>query len=172
MPFKEVDYKELKINPFTVFSDEWMLLSAGNANSFNTMTVSWGHLGAIWGHHSGTPTAIAYVRPQRYTFEFMEREEYFSLSVFDKSYKKELAYLGSHSGRNEDKLSKTSLTPVFFDNTTYFEQAKLVFILKKIYVGNILESGFVDNKLMEEHYPKKDYHTIYYGEIVKVLVRE
>lgn len=169
MSFKEVNYKELSINPFTLFSDDWMLLTAGNSESYNTMTVSWGHLGAIWGHHSGTPTAIAYVRPQRYTGEFMKREEYFTLCVFDKSYKPDLAYLGSHSGRDEDKLSKTRLTPEFGDNTVYFKEAKLVFIMRKIYSGNILEEGFIDKSFIDEYYPKRDYHITYYGEILKVL---
>ncbi len=172
MSFKEVNYEELSINPFTLFSDEWMLLTAGNKESFNTMTVSWGHLGAIWGHYSGTPTAIAYVRPQRYTNEFMEKEDYFTLSVFDKEYKSELAYLGSHSGRDEDKLSKTTLTPAFCDDTVYFNEAKLVFVLKKIYTGNILEEGFIDQSFIDEYYPKRDYHITYYGQIVKVLERE
>lgn len=172
MSFKEVSYKDLTINPFTIFADEWMLLSSGNMDSFNTMTVSWGHLGAIWGHHSGTPTAIAYVRPQRFTNEFMEREDFFTLSVFDSEYKGDLAYLGSHSGRKENKLSKTKLTPVFSDNSIYFNEAKLVFIMKKIYCGNILENGFLDTSFIDKYYPKRDYHITYYGEIVKVLVKD
>ena len=171
MSFKEADIRELNLNPVVTIADEWMLLSAGNEqNGYNTMTVSWGHMGAIWG--KGRPTVVAYVRPQRYTKEFMDREEYFTLSVFDEEYKRQLAYLGSHSGRDGDKIKETGLSPVFEDSTFYFGEAKMVFVCRKLYQAPLKEEGFVDKSLIEENYPQKDYHEMYIGEIVKVLVRE
>ena len=111
---REIDVRELRLNPMTLIADEWMLLTAGTqAAGYNTMTCSWGHMGAIWGH----PTAICYVRPQRYTKEFIDREPLYTLSFFD-GRKKELSYLGSHSGRDEDKVAKTGLTPAFGEGFT------------------------------------------------------
>lgn len=170
---KEIAIKDLTCNPFTLISNEWLLITAGNQeNGFNTMTACWGHVGSIWGHGKGLPTATVYIRPQRYTKQFVDREEYYTISFFDTQYKKDLAYLGTHSGKDEDKLSHTSLTPAFSDNTTYFQEAKLVFICRKLYQAPLLEEGFVDKKVMEDNYPQKDFHTMYIGEIVKVLVKD
>ena len=100
---KEINYKDMKFNPFNLIGDEWMLVTAGNEQKCNTMTASWGHLGCLWGHND--PTAVIYLRPSRYTKEFVDEESYFSLCVMDKSFKKQMAYLGSVSGRDEDKIS-------------------------------------------------------------------
>ena len=95
---------------------------AGNEQSgYNTMTASWGHLGCLWGHNA--PTAVIYLRPLRYTKEFVDREGYFTLCVMDKSFKKQKAYLGNVSGRDEDKIAKAGLIPVYADNSVYFEEA-------------------------------------------------
>ena len=98
---KEINYKDMKFNPFNLIGGEWMLVTAGDENSCNTMTASWGHLGCLWGHND--PTAVIYLRPSRYTKEFVDKEGYFSLCVMDKSFKKQMTYLGSVSGREEDK---------------------------------------------------------------------
>ncbi|MDY3974625.1 MAG: hypothetical protein SOY76_08385 [Veillonella caviae] len=170
---KEVSVKELQLNPMTMISDDWLLITAGNEErGFNTMTASWGHLGALWAHNKGLPTAIVYVRPQRYTKEFVDREEYFTLSFFGKEYKRQLAYIGTHSGRDEDKVGKMELTPGFDMDTTYFEEADLVLICRKIYRAPIVEEGFIDKEIMEQTYPERDFHDMYVGEIQKVLVKE
>ena len=97
---KEIDYKTMKFNPFNLLGKEWMLASAGNEkDGCNTMTVSWGHLGCMWGHND--PTAVIYLRPSRYTKTFVDKEDYFTLCVMDKSFKKQMAYLGTVSGRDE-----------------------------------------------------------------------
>ena len=169
---KEISVSELNLNPMTAIAKDWMLITAGTEeNGYNTMTASWGHLGSIWGHGGGLPTAAVYVRPQRYTKQFMDREELYTLAFFD-GFKKELAYLGSHSGREEDKVAAVGLTPVFGEGYTYFEEAKIVMVCRKLYRAPILEEGFIDKKVMEACYPQRDFHDLYIGEIVKVLVRE
>lgn len=169
---KEISISELNINPMTLISDEWMLITAGTKErGWNTMTASWGHLGAIWGHGKGLPTAVCYVRPQRYTKEFLDREEVYTLSFFP-GYKKELAYLGSHSGRDGDKVAETGLTPVFDGECTYFAEAKLVLVCRKLYRGTLTENGFYDRSIIAQNYPERDFHDIYYGQIVKVLAAE
>ena len=167
---KEVNYKDMKFNPFTLIGDEWMLATAGNEESCNTMTVSWGHLGCIWGHND--PSAVIYIRQSRYTKTFIDREGYFTLCVMDKSFKKQMAYLGSASGRDEDKIAHASLTPVYADNTVYFEQAKLVLVCKKVYQSEIQKDGFLYQETLDAHYAQDDFHTMYVGKIEKVLVRD
>ena len=170
---KEIPFSELKINPMTMLAKEWMLVTAGNeARGYNTMTASWGHLGSMWGHGGGLPTAVIYLRPQRYTKEFVDREELFTLSVFPEDYKKDLGYLGRVSGRDEDKVAATQLTPVFEGEYTYFSQAKLVLVCRKLYRGTLQEDGFIDRSILDDHYPNRDLHDMYIGEIVKVLVEE
>lgn len=166
---KEVSIESLKLNPITLISDEWMLLTAGTKeNGFNSMTCSWGHLGSIWGHYS----AVCYVRPQRYTKEFMDREELYTLSFFSADYKKDMAYIGSHSGRDEDKLAATGLTAVSKDGYTYFKEAKLVLVCRKLYRSPIKEECFIDKSVVDCCYPEKDYHDMYIGEIFKVLAAD
>ena len=173
MALKEIPVQELQMNPMTLIAKEWMLITAGNAErGYNTLTASWGHLGSIWGHGGGLPTSVVYIRPQRYTKEFVDREDYYTLSFFPEEYKKQLGYLGSHSGRDGDKVGKVGLTPVFDAGSTYFAEAKLVLVCRKLYRGSLKEEGFVDKGIIEDCYPNRDFHDFYVGEIVKVLVAE
>ena len=168
---KEINCKDLKINPFDLFGGEWMLVSAGNEETgCNTMTISWGHLGCLWGHND--PTAVVYLRQSRYTKTFVDREDDFTLCVMDKSFKKQMAYLGSVSGRDEDKIGKAGLTPVYADNSVWFEEAKLVLVCKKVYQSDLQESGFLCQDTLDQHYAQGDFHSMYVGKIEKVLVRD
>lgn len=169
---KEIPVQELMLNPMTKIAKEWMLITAGNEErGYNTMTASWGHLGSIWGHGGGLTTSVVYIRPQRFTKEFVDAEAYYTLSFFP-GYKKELAYLGSHSGRDEDKVAAVGFTPEFDENCTWFKEANLVLVCRKLYRGSLEESGFVDPATVEQNYPQRDFHDFYVGEIVKVLVAD
>ena len=169
---KEISVKDLSLNPMTMIADTWMLITAGNEkNGYNTMTASWGHLGSIWGHNSGLPSAVVYVRPQRYTKQFIDREDYFTLSVMGNQYKKQLAYLGSHSGKEEDKLSVVGFKPLFIDGTTAISGAEMVLVCRKLYAAPVKEEFFTDKTIVEEHYPERDFHTMYIGEVVDLLAR-
>jgi len=167
---KEIDYKKMKFNPFNLIGDEWMLVTAGNEKGCNTMTASWGHLGCLWGNND--PTAVIYLRPSRYTKEFVDSEEYFTLCIMDKDFKRQMAYLGTTSGRDEDKIAKVGLTPVYAEGTTYFAEAKLVLICKKMFHQELKEEGFCYQETIDKDYPKRDFHTMYVGKIVKVLARD
>lgn len=170
---KEITAEELNINPVMEISDGWMLLTAGTeADGYNTMTCSWGHIGSIWGHGRGSATAVCYVRPQRYTKEFVDREPLYTLCFFPEGYKKQLSYLGSHSGRDEDKVANAGLTPVFGDGFTYFAEAKLVLVCRKLYRAPLVEEGFLDKTILDKHYPNRDLHDMYIGEIVNILAAE
>lgn len=165
---KKIDISELRMNPMTKIGKEWMLVTAGcQERGYNTMTASWGHLGHIWGFD----TAVIYVRPQRYTKEFVDREEKYTLCFFP-GYKKEMAYLGTKSGRDEDKVAAVGLTPVFGDGFTYFAEASLVLVCRKLYRAPLKEEYFLDKSIVTDDYPNKDFHDLYVGEILEVYVND
>lgn len=165
MSFTETSAKELNgFNTFSQIGEKWMLITAGNKEKFNTMTASWGMMGILW----NKDVATAFVRPQRYTFEFLEKNDYYTLSFFESKYKKQLSYCGRNSGRNVDKIKETGLTPIFDEQAPYFKEASTVFICKKIYGQFISPEGFIDVDL-DKNYENKDYHKMYVGEIIKCL---
>ncbi|MCI1965719.1 MAG: flavin reductase [Oscillospiraceae bacterium] len=165
--FKEVPVSEFSLNPFTTIGKEWMLISAGNAEQCNTMTASWGGLGIMW----NKPVSTIYIRPSRYTLEFLNRESHYSLCVFDESHREALNYCGSHSGRDGDKIKAAHLSPAFTENAPYFKEAKLVLICRKLYRQTMAPECFLDSAVDKANYPKKDYHEMFIGEIEKVLKR-
>ena len=165
---KKIDISELRMNPMTKIGKEWMLVTAGcQERGYNTMTASWGHLGHIWGFD----TSVIYVRPQRYTKQFVDREEKYTLCFFP-GYKKEMGYLGTKSGRDEDKVAAVGLTPVFGDGFTYFAEASLVLVCRKLYQAPLKEEYFLDKSIVTDDYPKKDFHDLYVGEILEVYVND
>ena len=168
MAFKETDIKKLNINPFSLIGDEWLLVTAGIKNKFNTLTASWGGLGVFWGKN----TATIYIRESRFTKEFIDSNDTFTLSFFNEDYKKSLNICGSVSGRDVNKVEKTNLTPVFDDNSTYFAEAKMVMVCKKMYHTDLKLENFDESKYNETMYANGDYHTIYIAEIMQVLIQE
>jgi hypothetical protein len=117
MGFKETKPESLTDNPFKLIGSDWMLITAGTPEAFNTMTASWGGLGILWERK----VATCYIRPTRYTYEFAERAQYFTLSFFSEKHRKALTYCGTHSGRNSDKVNEAGLTPVKEGGFVYFE---------------------------------------------------
>lgn len=164
MSLKEIDIKTLEnLNPFSKIADDWFLVTAGDENGYNTMTASWGSLGTMWGKSA----AVTVIRPQRYTKEFIDKNEYFTISFLKEGNKDILSFCGSKSGRDFDKAKETGLEPVFVDKTTTFEQAELVLICRKVFAQDITPDSFLDKAIIDKWYPEKDFHTAYVGEIVK-----
>ena len=169
MSFKKADISSLSFNPFAKIGKEWMLLTAGSKESFNTMTASWGQLGVLWSRNVFT----CYIRPNRYTFEFVEKDEYFTASFFGEEYRNALSFCGSHSGRDCDKVKETGLTPVELGGSMAFDEADMVFVCRKLYTYDMKESGFVtDDGIAEQNYASAPYHKAYIAEIVGVYVKE
>ncbi len=162
--FKEISPKEIQGNLIKMIADEWMLITAGSQEKYNMMTASWGFAGEIWGNDS----VVALIRPQRYTMEFVENSDYFTLSFYgdEKAIHK---VCGSKSGRDVDKTALTGLTPVFSDNTVYFDEARLVLICKKQYVGKLEAENFIDKEPLKWY--NDDFHYMIIGKIEKVLVK-
>lgn len=163
--FKEVIPELVKRNPFQTIGKEWMLVTAGNQDRVNTMTASWGGFGVMY----GKDVVFAVIRPQRYTKEFIDQEETFSLSFLDKSYKDTMNYLGSVSGRTEDKIEKSGLSLAYENDTPYFTEANLVFLCKKLVKQPLEGDSLLLENLDSTYYPNKDYHVLYIAEIVKTL---
>lgn len=149
---------------FTKFDKQWALLTAGNKDSFNTMTVSWGGLGTLWSR----PVATVYVRTSRYTHEFMDREEYFTVSFFPEQYKKELGVLGSKSGRDMDKMNASGLTPKAVEDSVTFEEAEVTLICKKLFMQK-LDPANMTAEIRDMFYSKDAPHDMYIGEVVAIV---
>lgn len=162
---KEIDIRQVKESAVKLINDDWALLSAGNENSWNTMTVSWGGLGELW----NKDVAFVFVRPQRYTKEFMDKDGRFTLSFFGGKMKKEMGVCGSLSGRDGDKALAAGISPVFDCDGVYIDSAEYVIFCKTLYTDFIDPDGFVDKTLDEKNYSQKDYHKVYVAQIEKVL---
>lgn len=165
--FKEIKPTELDENDFRLIGERWMLISAGDKQKFNTMTASWGGMGVLWNKN----VAFCFIRPQRYTYEFVEKSDMFTLSFFGECYRDMLNLCGSKSGRDMDKIKATGLIPIHSDGTVYFEQAEIVVVCRKIYFHDFNPANFLDVNI-DKNYPSKDYHRMYVGEIKKILINE
>ena len=160
---KEINIRDIRKSAAELISDGWGLVTAGNEEKFNTMTVSWGALGEIWGKDA----AFIFIRPQRYTFEFIEKEEIFTLAFFSEEYKDALKICGTKSGRDIDKAKECGFTPAFVDGTVTFEEAEYTLVCRKMASQFLDPAGFIDPAI-ENNYARKDYHKMYIGEIIKV----
>lgn len=164
--FKEIKPTQIEGNIFDLIGRQWMLVTAGTRDKFNTMTASWGGAGILW----GKPVAFSFIRPQRYTYEFMQKHDGYTLSFYDEKYRDALNLCGSRSGRDTDKVKETGLTPAFCGDTVYFEEAKLVLVCRKLYTQHLSLDCFTDREAAGS-YTGDDLHHVYVGEIEKVLVK-
>ena len=146
----------------------WFLLSAGDGERNNTMTVSWATVGKLW----NKSVAICYVRPQRYTFGILEKTDTLTLTSMPEGYRDALNFCGKASGRDGDKFAAAGLTCAFAENgAPYPAEGKTVLVCKKLYADDLKEACFLDPAMAEQFYPQKDYHRFYVCEIEQVLVK-
>lgn len=166
MKFNKVDVNEIKGNTFDMIGKQWMLITGGTKDEFNTMTASWGALGVLW--HK--PVAVCLIRPQRHTLGFVENNDCFTLSFYDEKYRPQLSICGTKSGKDIDKVKETGFTPCEAEcGAMYFEEAELVLVCKKIYIDDMKPENILDKESDVKFYPDKDYHKIFVGEIIEVL---
>ncbi len=155
------------IHAHALWSKRWLVLTCGDfaQGSFNSMTVAWGSFGIMW----NKPFVQVVVRPTRYTYEFMERYNTFTLCAFPHRYRKDLELLGTRSGRDGDKIAETALTPIASGQVAApgFAEAELIVELRKMYFSDLVPEHFLDAAI-EKNYPLKDYHRIYFGEILAI----
>lgn len=159
-----MNLKDFELAPFYNLDKEWALLTVGNKNLFNMMTISWGGFGTLW--HK--PVATVYVRKSRYTYELLQNEEYFTISFYDDEYRSDLGILGSKSGRDINKMEETSLTAKALENAMTFEEAKLTIVCKKIY-NQELNVNNVPKEYADRFYENDEVHEMFIGEVVDII---
>ena len=158
-----IELEHLVVKFHNLWANQWLLLTCGDfeKKDYNAMTVGWGSLGTMWGR----PFAQVVVRPQRYTFEFMNRYDTFTLCVFPLAYHKALNLLGTKSGRQTDKIKESGLTPIPSSTIAApsFAEAELILECQKIYWQDMDPSHFMAPYIAKLY--NQDYHRIYFGEI-------
>ena len=167
MKLAPIDPKMFTGKFFEIWNSGWFLLTSGDyqAGRYNCMTVSWGSFGCLW----NLPVAMVVVRPSRYTFEFINQHESFTLCAFPEEYRKDLTYLGTHSGRDGDKIAHSDLVPCAARQVAapVFEQAELAIECRRVYWHDLAPEHFQDVRI-QPHYPQGDYHRMLVGEILAV----
>lgn len=152
------------MDAYDAFHRSWALVTAGEMGNFNTMTVSWGGVGCLWNR----PVATVYVRPSRYTYDFLEQYDHFTVSFYPEDCRKALSLLGKVSGRDCDKVGMAGLDPVPFGESVTFAQAKTTLLCKTLYRQD-MDPEQVPADVREKFYAGSEtYHRIYIGEILAV----
>lgn len=152
---------DMDFNPFETLNDNWALVTAGNKNKFNSMTISWGSFGVLWFKN----VATIYIRKSRYTYELLKDNDYFTISFYDTDYKKDLSIMGTKSGRDTDKLKETSLTPKYLSEVVTYEEAEITLVCKKIYVTK-MNVNDMPEEIQKQFYENDSEHYMIIGEII------
>jgi len=158
---------EFTTDVLSLFDKKWALLTAGDSTKFNTMTISWGGLGTIW----GKPVATVYVRTSRYTYDFMDSNEFFTVSFYPEEYKQILGVLGSKSGRDMDKMKDSGLTPVSAGKSMSFEEAEITLVCKKMFKQE-LDVANMPADVAKAMYEGQAPHDMFIGEIVDIIRKD
>ncbi len=161
---KLIKPEEVTSNVFDMIGKQWMLVSATKDGKTNAMTASWGGLGIMW----GKKVAFVFIRESRYTKEFVDASDKMTLSFFSDDYRKMLNYMGTVSGRTEDKIAKAGLT---LNDKNVFEEAEVSMICKKLFASDMKAEEFVAKEELDKWYKDGDMHTMYVVEIEEVLVK-
>jgi flavin reductase (DIM6/NTAB) family NADH-FMN oxidoreductase RutF len=166
---KEIKALDFITRPVDLWLNRWFLLTSGNREHHNTMTVAWGSIGAMW----NLPFVQVVVRPSRFTYEFINRHDTFTLCRFPEPFREALNLLGTRSGRDGDKIRESGLTiiPSTKVEAPSFKEADLILECKKIYWQDLEPGHFLDDRI-QRNYPERDYHRIFFGWILRVLASE
>lgn len=155
---------DFRAESFNIFDKDWALLTAGAEQHYNTMTISWGGLGTLW----GKPVVTVYVKPIRYTHQFMEQSDCFTVSFYSEKYREALGLLGSLSGRDSDKVAEAGLTPKALGSAVTFKEAKVTLVCKKIYRQD-MDTNAMPADVVKDFYRSEDAHTVYIGEVIDII---
>lgn len=167
---KKTSHLNIKDNPIIEFKDKWALICARKKDgSFNMCTIAWGSIGELW----SKDVVTVYVKQNRYTFDFLLEDDYFTISFFDDKDKDILAFCGRYSGRNVNKTKKCNLTPVYIENGITFANARRVYLCKKIYCDSFKKENFKnDNFIVDKYYKDEPYHYFFIGEIIETYEKD
>lgn len=162
---KKIDLTTLTDNVFNLIGKEWLLITAGDKNGFNTMTASWGCIGWLWNR----PVAVVFIRPERYTHLLAEQSDHITLSFLGNGDEAREIYnlCGSKSGRDCDKIKESGLQPIETESGNIaFTQSRLTLECRKLYKDSIKPECFIDNSISKWYGEKGCYHDAYILEIV------
>lgn len=165
--FQPIPAETLEFNPFTKIGKDWALVTAGTKEKANTMTVSWGGVGVLWGKN----VAFIFIRDSRYTKELLDQGEFFSITFLGETYRDALNYCGSHSGRNENKIENAGLTLGFRHSIPYIDEGNFVLLCKKMAATKMTDDAFLIPQIKDKWYPDGDMHTMYVAEIIDIMAR-
>lgn len=165
--FQPFGLGELEINPFQMIGKDWMLVTAGNEEKVNTMTASWGGMGVLWNKN----VVFVFIRESRYTKEFIEKEQKFSLSFPEEKYRREMKFLGTVSGRNEDKIQESGVHVGYLDGVPYIDEGRMVFICKCLSKTEIKKGDYLEDFIEKDFYANGDEHIMYVAEILGSYAR-
>lgn len=165
---REISPENFDYSVFKTIGKDWLLVAAEADGKSNAMTASWGGMGVMWGKN----VAFLVIRPQRYTKEFIDKSDELTISVFGEEYRKMLTYMGTVSGRDEDKIAKAGLHRFVADGKVFFGDAKVTLFCHKLYAQEMNSESFIDKSCDEKWYAEKDYHTMYIVEIDKIMINE
>lgn len=157
--------EKFNVSAFEIYDRTWALVSAGNMEDYNTMTISWGGLGTIW----NKPVATIYIRPSRHTYGYLENNECFTVSFFPEEYKKDLGILGKLSGRDGDKVASTSLTAVAAGESVTFAQAEVTLLCRKLYYNDLSKENMPADIRDRNYAADEPAHRMYIGEVVEII---
>lgn len=165
--FKQISAEQIPGNIIRLLSQDWMLITAGSADRFNTMTASWGGLGHLY----NKPVTFCFINPARYTYQFMEKEDTYTLSFYTEAYRDALKYCGSHSGKDTDKIKASGLTPMITPNgSPVFSEAWLIIECRKLVSQSLIPES-LGNEALRAEWSGKPMHKMYIGEILNVWVK-
>ena len=153
----------LHIDAYEEFGSKWALVTAGSMDNHNSMTVSWGGVGCLW----GKPVATVYIRPNRHTYSYFESNEYFTISFYPEEYKKALGIMGSKSGRDCDKDRESGLSPVPIGETVNYAEARRTILCRKLFAQDLNAENFTP-EVIRKFYGSEPAHKMYIGEILEI----
>lgn len=156
--------KKLELDIFARFENKWALVCAGSKESFNAMAISWGGLGTLWER----PAATVYVKPIRYTWDFLQKNDYFTVIFLPEKLKKAVGIMGSRSGRDGDKVSLAGLTPVFLEKGVSFREAETTLVCRKMYSQD-MKRDTMPAEVIADYYTTEEPHTMFVGEVTEIL---
>lgn len=156
--------ENITLEGLSLYNDRWALLAAGTMDDHNAMTISWGGMGTLWNR----PVVTVYVKPVRYTYGYMERNELFTVSFFPEEYREDLMKMGRTSGRDGDKEAGTRLTAAALDGAVSYAQAEVTLVCRKIYANDLIPEN-MPSEVVERNYLTEAPHRMYIGEVIRII---
>ena len=166
--FQPIQISDVFEGVFDFGNENWALLTSKKEDKINTMTISWGGVTYLWGKHC----CIIYVRESRFTRECIDESKRFSISFLNREdFGREGKYLGTVSGRDEDKIQNARLNVNYFEEIPFIDEADNVVICKVLFKSLMREENFVSGRVLADNYKDGDFHYIYIGEIMRIMIR-